>query len=58
MKPVIRKTGLFAGIRCGSCNYELQELWSYCPMCGKRIEWNQLENELSKRQKDVEMEMR
>ena len=58
MKPVIRKTGLFVGIRCGSCNYELQEHWFYCPMCGKRIEWDQLENELGKKQKAEEMEMR
>lgn len=51
MKPVIRRTGLFASVRCGCCSHELQENWAYCPMCGKRIEWGSLEAQLGKRQK-------
>lgn len=32
---------------CGNCRYELDhcEKWKYCPNCGRKIKWNNKENE-------------
>ena len=28
--------------QCGSCKYELDYGWQYCPMCGRKVKWDAL----------------
>ena len=30
---------------CGECGQDLEWEWRFCPMCGKRIDWAELNGE-------------
>ena len=47
VKPELRmsKHGFRQWIVCGNCYGKMRGLYDYCPWCGKKIRWNNKENE-------------